>query len=259
VALKAKLESLDGVGEAERKHYVERDGAFYLDVPDAEDVFAAGLKRTNLKLLAERKSLVDKVKGYEDLGADIPTLKSLVEAANDPLNGLDPTKTQAEIRTQVETRVKQMADGHAKEKEKLLGALSKKDQALFRFLAETKAMEAIGKHNGVPELLKPHVVSALKVVENGESYDVQVIGPDGNPRYDAASGGLLTVDALVAEMAGRDAFKPAFRAPPASGTGGNNQQRQGTGGARTIAGNDIQAFHENLKEIAAGKVTVVTE
>ena len=109
--------------------------------------------------------------------------------------------------------------------EKSLGEERSKTQryanALFNATAKAEAMAAIAKAEGNATLLLPHVIGRLRVVEDGDTFRVQVVGEDGKTPMvaDAMLGTPMTVEQFVNTLKANEAFGSAFAAPASSGGG----------------------------------------
>ena len=89
---------------------------------------------------------------------------------------------------------------------------------LESYLVDAAATEAIAAAKGIPQLLLPHVKSAVKVIEEDGKYQVRVVGPDGSPRMNA-KGEFLGIKDYVSEMRESEVFSRAFEGTGTTGSG----------------------------------------
>jgi hypothetical protein len=207
MALKLTVDSLDGVDEALRPLYVEKDGKFSLAVDGIEDT--SGLKNA---LAAERKRAADlekQTKGWKTLGKTPEEIAELVEAAE------LKAQTEAERKGEWDKLRAQMNDKHAldlKAKDETIGQMKKRLEAE---LIDAKAVAAIAAAKGVPDLLLPHVQRHVKV---DDDFNVQVVDAKGDPRVNG-KGEPLSIADLIEEMKANEIFGRAFEGSGHSGSG----------------------------------------
>lgn len=210
MALKLSVDSLDGIDEAIRPLYAEKDGKFVLQVDGVEDT--GGLK-TALK--AERKRADDaekQRKAWEKIGKSPDEIEELLEA-------------QRRLEEERATKAGEWDKLKAQMNEKHQGELTKKDEsisslrsALERHLVDAAATAAIAAADGMPELLLPHVQRHVRVVEENGHFTVKVVDAKGDPRVNG-KGDLLTISDLVSEMKTSDIFGRAFKGSGHTGSG----------------------------------------
>lgn len=219
-ALKLSVDSVDGLDDAVRGLYVEKDGKFHLDVDGIEDT--TGLKNA---LSAERRRAADlekKVKGWERSGKTPDEIAELVEAAE------AKAQTEAEKKGEWDKLRTQMNDKHAqdlKAKDETIGQMKKRLEAE---LIDAKAVSAIAAARGVPDLLLPHVQRHVKV---DDSFNVVVVDSKGDPRVNG-KGEPLSIADLIEEMKANETFGRAFEGSGHSGSG----MRPNAGGGGTPPG-----------------------
>lgn len=258
MALKAILDSLDGLDEAVQKEYTEKDGKFYLSV-EAVDGFSledvSGLKSTLGKTKRALEEATTKVTGFD--GLDPVKVKADL-AKLEELSGLDPEKEADKI---AEVKIKaanvQLLEKHATEvaaKDTSMGVLKTQ---LEKVLIVAEATKAISEQKGSIDLLMPHVLASakLKPLDNGE-YAVEVMDSAGNPRIGDAKGTPMNIPQLVEEMKSSDAFGVAFDGSGQSGGGSNSNSGQQQHGTKKVAWGDQQAMGNSLEDIAKGEVLV---
>lgn len=96
--------------------------------------------------------------------------------------------------------------------------LTKMQRSMQKHMIEKEAVAALAKHKGSSDLLLPHVISKLGLVEDGDNMVVRVLDADGDPMGDG-KGGFKTVEQFVLEMRNDEKYARAFDASGRSGTG----------------------------------------
>lgn len=239
------VDSLDAVPEALREAYVPADGKFVLDTDVAQHPGASGLRANNKQLQAEKQALAEKYKPFE--GLDPADVTAAIEERK------RVAEEKARQKGDNEEWKKQVQDGHAKELAKRDEQIARRDKALHRRVARDEARAAIVSEDGNADLLMPHVLEHVRVVERDGDWVAEVIDARGQTRYDAASGEVMSIAQLVKEMRGRDAFKSAFAGERVSGAGTRSSDgRVGTGDI-VLTGEDAKdpAKYRRAKEEAA--------
>ncbi|MDR1648770.1 MAG: hypothetical protein LBR71_00790 [Synergistaceae bacterium] len=214
--LKCTKAEWEGLEEGLRKLYEEKDGEYVMSVEGIEDT--TGLKNALQKERADREKFAKQVKAWEALGKTPEEISELLAKLDE-----DEAK-RAEKAGEWEKVKAQLLDSHKKELEKKDGDIAKMRLALESHLVDAAATAAIAELKGVPQLLLPHVKTAVKVVEADGRYTVQVVDAAGTPRVNA-KGDLLSIKELVEEMRQSDVF--GGRAFESTGTSGG-----GAGGGK---------------------------
>ena len=253
MALKAILESTEGVDDALMEHYVEgEDGKFRLDVESVggwalEDV--AGLKKS---LATERKGNREGSslrKKYErdgemlDPGAAWDALEQLNELQdNPPADGDDKIQKLTEQFTEKEKRA---AEKFQRELEELRTANTALDQQLDNTLVETALLSAIGKHEG----------NAKWIMPEAKKYVRPVVGPDGKKvlrvfegdgvteRITSKSGSQdpMNAEEFIGTVLKTDPdFLDAFKGSGASGSGATGLDKTIRGSTHLISADDAK-------------------
>lgn len=240
MALKAILASLDGIDDATKALYVEKDGKFVLDV---ETVDGFSLEDVNgLKTaLGKERTRADKAEGligkFKDLDPD-KARAALTEL--EELKKLDPNKEADKIaNSKFEAAKTQLLEKHTGEitsRDERIGHLTKTVEGL---LIDAAATSALAEAKGSVELLLPHVRAHTRVKEVDGKFTVEVVDKDGNAKIADSKGTPMDIKGLVAEMRQSEAFGRAFEASGSSGTGklpgnggGGGGQKGNFGGTR---------------------------
>lgn len=262
MSLEAIRENLDGLTEDEKKHYIEKDGKFYLEViavngTSCEDITA--LKKTLEKIRTNErvltKNLADLQAKYKDIDA---------EEARNALSKVDEIKNwdgDQKISEAVEATKRELIKQHTKVKEQLEEDLTDAQDQLTEALINTKIVEALQKEQGNIDLLLPHVKKSVRMVKNSEGrFYPEVINDNGDPRVGDSDGSPMTIHQLVIEMKGQKTFAAGFPGANASGGGGGSSSEGGTqkkaGGSKTVAASDMKGMSASLEDIASGKTQV---
>jgi hypothetical protein len=149
------------------------------------------------RLKAEFEQIAaDKLKSKGDWDTREKQLKEQLAA--------DLTKRETHFQTELKTREDRIA---------------KLQTSLEKSLIEAQATSAIAAAKGVPELLLPHVMSSVKVVEENGEFVARVLDAQGQPRIANVKGDPFTIAHLVDEMKGNKVFGRAFEASGAGGSG----------------------------------------
>lgn len=246
MALKPRLETLDGLPEAIAAEYKPIDGGgFQLDVtPDGglELVDTTGLKTSLQRERTAKNDALKKLKDFEGLDP-AKAREALTTVEN--LGDLDELKTLDE---KLAERQKQLDEKYETERNRLvakynqdLESANAKNKSLTEQLhgelVNNAAMHAISEMDGIPELLLPVVTRNVKVVEDESGkFVAKVFGSDGQVRLSPKSGNStdMTIGEYVGELRNSDVFSRAFKGTDASGGGsatpanprGNNPTKQ---------------------------------
>lgn len=184
MALKFKLETLDGLDEALKPLYTQaEDGKFVLQLED--DPAKATMQKLRQELAEKEKAL--KAAADEKAAKDREAEEAKARATGD----------FEKLKAQLEARTKEVEAKH----EKLLGRLRESSR-------ERALMDAITQAGGIPKALLPHLKELVEDVEDGEGYKHLVKGDPGKKLTDF-------VASLKAEMPW------GFQAINASGGGAN--------------------------------------
>lgn len=254
MALKAVLDSLDGVDESVAQFYEQGDdGKFRLALDGVESHPAVlGLVENRNKVLDERKKLADQLKRLEGIDPDEYTeLKK--QFAEQEQRKLEQKGEWEKLREQMQKK-------HEEDVAKLNAQRENVMQKLRKVLVDNEATKVITSEDfkGNPTLLLPHIRDRVRVDESGDDFNVIVLQADGQtPLIADASGSPASIKDLISEMREDPSFGQAFAASGATGTGSQNRGGQPSPlSPGRLAKGDDDGFIANLEEIAAGKVQV---
>lgn len=198
--LKFQLDTLEGVDEAVRALYTEKDGKFVLGIeglPQQEDV--SGLKAKNAELLAEKKEIERKAREAED-AARLEREEAARKSGN--VEELERSWTEKFTRREAE-----LTGTLEQERATLSGQI--RDLTVGRTATDIASALAIP---GSAEALLPHIERRLSVEQRDGKPVVVVLDKQGKL---SAS----TLDELKAEFANNTAFAPLIAGSKASGGG----------------------------------------
>jgi hypothetical protein len=201
VPLKYQVADLNEIPEALRAEY-------------AEHTDDAGQKSFRLALDLPDNFAVEDVKGLKSAlqreRENAREAERLRKAAEERAAGAGSEALQAEVATLRET-------------------LTASERRLQDAIAANEMGAAVAKHRGNPHVLLPVLKTMTKVVDGA----VVVLDAAGQPRAG------VTVDALVAELAGRDEYAGSFAGTGQSGGASHGTQGSkgsGSSGTLTLAG-----------------------
>lgn len=202
------------------------------------DEAVQGLKGKNTELLSELKRTKGKLKTLpEDFDPDEWTALREAQAHAEEEKAKEAGRWD-ELRMQLtEKHNAQLADREKRESDLL--------RELQNTLIGTATLDAITKHRGNPQLLRPHVESQIKMVEEEGRFVTRVIDLQTKTERLADDGKPLTVAQLVEEMRHDETYAPLFEGSRAAGSGAG-----GSGGASGAGGtvNPWSEKHFNMTE-----------
>ena len=173
MALKLTLDSLDGLDEAIKAFYVERDGKYTLAVDGLEDT--SGLKSALEKERKARREAEQRAK---------------LALSDEELEEFERLRAEAAKAKGAEDIVNQLKARHAKELEAREKQVQVYRAHLEKTVLESTASQLLAKHGGNVGLLMPHVQAALRVVEEADG-QFQVV-PANAASLDEVVTGLKT-------------------------------------------------------------------
>lgn len=223
MALKFKLDSLDGLDDATKALYEKKGDKFVLKVEGVEEGDVVGLKNKVETLLTETADLKKRL-GDKDAAEALAN-----EAARRATEDAAAKKGDIEaLRRSADERV---AAAIADTEKKWKPRVEKSDATIRKLLVDNVATSMAAKIGleGSHLLLIPHIQSRLDVEErNGEH--VTVI------KDAAGKASTLTLDDLEKEFKGNAAFAPVIAGSKASGSGAGGGQQKGGGAtdAKTV-------------------------
>ena len=217
MALKYKLDSLDGLDDASKALYEASGDKFILKLDGFEEGDTAGLRKQLETLLGENKALkkdnLDRTKREKDAA----------EAARKAADEAAAKSGDIEaVRRSSEERVTQVI---AEQEGKWKPQVDKLNAAMRSLLVDRVASGIATKIGlkGSEHILTPFIAKRLDVEEHNGEYITVVRDAKGNAS-------ALTVTDLEKEFAGDAAFAPIIAGSKAVGSGAPAGQNKGAGG-----------------------------
>ncbi|BDU72392.1 hypothetical protein [Mesoterricola silvestris] len=220
---KIRLKSLDGLDAESAALFKKADDGMFEYEP--EDV--TGLKSALEKERTNSKKYEPLAKAWEKLGKTPEEISALLEREKD----LEKKKEELELQDALKKgEYQKVLDGEAKKREQMAaahkadleaanGTAMRYKSALEKYLIEAQATAAITEAKGVPQLLMPHVLGRVKVLEQDGKFTVQILDPVGNPLVAGAGGEPATFKHLLDGFKADPIFGRAFEGTNASGGG----------------------------------------
>ncbi len=216
MALKATIESLDGLPADVAKEYKEGDdGKFHLDIDGLEDHPGVGaLKRAKDHEKQGRHKAQGKV---AELETQIQELQQKLDDAGD--TGKADEQTRTKLQRQIDNLTKQLADE--------TGALTGE---LNTLLVDNVALSIAQELSDTPDLLLPHIRARL-VAEKDETTGKRVTKvKDANGEV-----GSATIEEFKKELSGRKEWAAVLRGSKGTGSGApGSGQGGGQGGGKKL-------------------------
>lgn len=212
--LKIEIDSVDGLDDAVKKLYVQKDGKYRLDLAD-EIPDVTGLKTA---LNSERTARSNAEKVAREAQTTLERFKDV-----DPDKYRDLLGREKDLTTQSkgwETMRDQLNETHKKEIEAREGRITGLVGTLESQMITNVALAEIERAQGSTTLLLPHIRDRAKLVEENGKFHVRLFDDKGNPMIDN-QGAYLTITAFVAQLKESQDFAGAFKGSGASGGGSN--------------------------------------
>lgn len=251
MTLKAKITAEEHAKLADplKAEYVERDGAYFVDVAQVEgwaleDVH--GLRSALETTRNERNTLQAATKEFE--GVDLNEVKRLL-SKKEEIDSWSPDNDEA-----FKARLEEAQANLQRKYDTDLGAANERAESLSKkyrtYLCRADAVAAINAEKGPVDVLLPHVLERLSVFEADGRDAVFVSGDDGKPRITQQAGetGNMTARELVATLKENEAFRPLF--PGSGATGG------GTTGGSGAKGNPVDSSLSPEQRLAQHRAQV---
>lgn len=210
MGIKAILLSLEGLDDASKAHYTEKDGKFYLDVEGIDEHPAVGaLKRAKDHEKTLRQTAETKLRETEDKLTEVEGTVEGLRTGAVPKSDVDALKASYDAKT-----VKQQKEFDDK--------LAKQNSLIEKHLLDGTALAMATDISTAPSLLIPHIRSRLKLDEVDGELTVSIVDISGKPS-------AATLEDLKKEMLQNKTFAPILIGSKASGGGANGGS--GGGGA----------------------------
>jgi len=248
MALKAILETLDGIPEALHEYYTLSDGKYILDAEIDSHPAVKGLKNSLTNAREERrvaKELADKFKGMD------PEKYSAMEAHERQIQE-GKLIAEGKVEELLELRTKALRESMAAETTTHKSNAEKLQTQLDKLVIDNAVQTAAAKHGVKKGAIEDVLFRARSVFK---AHDGQAIAYQGeNPVYAKDGVTLLGIDEWITSLpaAAPHLFEES-RGTSAPG-GGAPKPVPGPG---TVTRQDPNAFLKNLDAIAKGAIKVV--
>jgi hypothetical protein len=235
--LKAFLDSLDGLSDAEKALYkpvAEGDhaGKFILDVEPVAGLSLEnvdGLKNALTTTKSELSEAKEALKSFDGLKLKPSVIKDKLTKL-ERLEKIDPeTEAGRLAEEKINARLEEVNRGHSREVEKR----DRRERTLMsqveKLLIDNQAAAAIAKHKGTPELLIPVLRPRLKVEEEDGQFSVKVLDEKGGQEFAIRDSKAVpaTIEDLVAKFKADPIYGRAFEGSGQSGTGSDPNRSGG--------------------------------
>lgn len=241
MALKAILESLDGISEDIRSHYTEQGGKFHLGVDSVDGMSLEDVRGLKSALSQERKRADEAqalAKAFDGLDAD---------AAREALRKLEDMrnwKPDQKVQEQLRLKEQEIQGKYQSQLDKLKGELDATVKQLEKELITAAASKALAEKGGNPSLLLPLIERATRMRRtDAGQFLAEVLDDGGNTRISPKSGATdaMTIGELIEEMAGKEEFAGAFQGTGARGSGAfGSEGRKPPGSGMTLSPGDLE-------------------
>ena len=232
------VEDINSVPEQYQGLYVEGDGGYQISesaMPLVKDYMGTnkslekertGKKKANQESADRRHSLSAIRSAAEELGIDLDEDTDLAEAFKGYVSDLQSkAKNGEELKVDLEKVKDTMKRQHSEELGNKDSEIKARDATIQKMLVSSTAASALTKAGDEGNVMLPHIMSACKVVQDGEdengvpNYEVRVLDDDGDFRTDG-KGGYMGVEGVIEEMKADPKFAKVFDSDAPAGTGG---------------------------------------
>lgn len=215
------VEKVETVPEQFRGLYSPTDdGKFDVD-PKFKPVADAlvGFNRTTKQLRQDLKTKTNPI-DLSPLAEFGDSPAAIREAINTKIEELTTAggKDAAKIAAQLESQKNGLLTAHQRELQARDTRATALQNQLYGLMVENAATSAVAELKGVPELLMPFIKQQVKVSEADGQFVVNVLDASGEPRY-GATGQLMTIKELVAEMKANEKYGRLFESEAGGGGG----------------------------------------
>ena len=228
MALKAQLESLDGVPEALHEFYEERDGAYVLGV---EGMMTESDLNTKIDgLVKNRDTLLSEVKKLKGRYRDVDPEKYAALVAKEEELENEKLKSKGDW----EAKEKQLAEKFEKERTAWTSDREVMSTTINELMVKNVAMAELGKAKVIPNrthLIMPWIERMVRVVQGDDGkYSTEVINQStGAVRISPKTGSSspMTIAELVEEMKDSEEYGVCFESDGATGSGASGAGGKG--------------------------------
>lgn len=231
MALKAILDSIEGIPEPLAKEYVKGDdGKFVLAIEGAEDVGA--LKRAKDH---EKQARQTAEKAHKELLAmHEKAQEEIDEMRRGNIPKGDVEKLESSWRTKLE-----------KKEAELTSQITARDSTLKALLVDNVAQALAAKISNSPDLILPHIQKRLTTEMDNGKFITRVLDADGKPS-------ALSIEELQKELTSDKRFAPIIIGSKASGGGASGGSGSGSSAPGAVdLSKPLDWSKASPKEIAA--------
>jgi hypothetical protein len=222
MALKFKLDSLEGLDEATQKLYVKSGDKYVLAVEGVQEGDVAGLKSQVEKLLGEKKDIEKKLADIEKAQKEADEAKRAAEEEAAKKAG-DIAALEKSWQGKLEAKEKELKDQYE-------GKIKKMESALSRLLRTNVANEIAMKIglDGSESVLSKLLLDRIGYEEEGGDYKTVVLDKEGKRS-------ALSIEELMKEVQADKAFAPLLKGSNASGGGAGGGSNKSGGAAKKFS------------------------
>ena len=190
MALQAIVQQLDSIPEALQSAYIEKDGAYHLDVEGMVDKSKLDdFRSNNVKLLKDLEAMQGKFKNV-----DLDQYNNLLQAHND---GTDKKLLdEGKIEELFEERTKRMREAHNEELGKAQGENDTHRRQLEGLMIDASVRDSATKQGVAPTAMDDVILRAKTIFKLKEG-QATPFDSDGNVVYASGSSEPMSVDAWV--------------------------------------------------------------
>lgn len=253
MALKMTVDTLDGIPDALKGEYTEKDGKFHLGLEGLEDGYVP--KDVHQRINNESASRRRQIAAWEKLGKTPEEVSEMLAAHEEAERKKDEANgDHAKI-------LKQHQDKWDKEKVDLEAELGAARSSERGAIIENRVLTALTKAKATDEgmdLLPDRLSNRIKFETVDGKRIVKIMQADGEtPMAGAGKDGEATFDDLAVEAAKK--WPSLFQGSGNSGSGKEPGRGGGANGAKTMTRAELRKLSpaEQSKIFAEGKITVV--
>lgn len=241
MALQAVVQQIDSIPEALQSAYVEKDGAYHLDVEGMVDKSKLDdFRSNNVKLLKDLETMQGKFKNV-----DLDQYNNLLQAHND---GTDKKLLdEGKIEELFEERTKRMREAHNEELGKVQGENDTHRRQLEGLMIDASVRDSATKQGVAPTAMDDVILRAKTIFKLKEG-QATPFDSDGNVVYASGSAEPMSVDAWVKGLTGT----APHLFSPSNGGGSQHGNRSGKDSA-TISRVEFDSMNQLTRSEFARK------
>lgn len=257
MALKAMLQTLNGLDDAAKAMYRQDGEHFILDVEPVEGFALENVSALKTALQREREAAETASKTAKAFdGLDPVKAREALEKLEKVRNWTPDDK----VNDLLEARTQELAEKKDAEKAAIEAKLNTYRKRYEAVTVEAMLKDAATKAKFISPALAPKLFRDAVRLEETEQGDLipVVLGPDGKAATVVENSGKVrpkTIEEYVAEMAKTDEFAPLVAANSATGTAGTRPtgDNGSNGQAKSYAISQAEA-HNKLAQLASAKL-----